>query len=128
MVTARPLEIGMNLLFVHPQMGGIRNSGPSLCRAVLERARQGSEHRFRLFVTPCGAEYLFGRPEFADSVRALGRRCTVERIDLDPRRKLRRFAYEQVRFHRALRDIDLLHSLDYGMPYLSRCRNVVMVR
>jgi len=127
-MVARPPTIGMNLLFVYPEMGGIRNSGPSLCRAVLERAQAASEHRFRLFVTPAGAEYLFARPEFAASVRALGPRCTVEEVELDPRRKLRRFAYEQSRFHRALRGVDLLHSFDYGMPYLSRCRNVVMVR
>ena len=128
MVATRTRTIGMNLLFVCPEMGGIRNSGPSLCRAVLERARAASDHRFRLFVTPAGAEYLFARPEFAASVEALGARCTVEEVALDPRRKLRRFAYEQSRFHRALRGVDLLHSFDYGMPYLSRCRNVVMVR
>src|SRR5262245_54554963 len=127
-MVARPLQIGMNLLFVYPEMGGIRNSGPSLCRAVLDRAREASEHRFKLFMTPAGAEYLFGRPEFAASVQALGARCAIELVALDPRRKLRRLVYEQSRFHRALRGVDLLHSFDYGMPYLSRCRNVVMVR
>jgi glycosyltransferase involved in cell wall biosynthesis len=128
MVATRPLEIGMNLLFVYPEMGGIRNSGPSLCRAVLDRAREVTDHRFKLFLTPAGAEYLFGRPEFDASVRALGSRCEVEVVGLDPRRKLRRLIYEQARFHRVLRDVHLLHSFDYGMPYLSRCRNVVMVR
>src|SRR5262245_23409103 len=128
MVAARPLKIGMNLLFVYPEMGGIRNSGPSLCRAVLDRARESSDHRFKLFVTPTGAEYLFSRPEFAASVHALNGRCDVVEVGVDPHRKLRRFFYEQSGFTRALRGIDLLHSFDYGMPYLSRCRNVVMVR
>jgi glycosyltransferase involved in cell wall biosynthesis len=127
-MVSSPLTIGMNLLFVYPEMGGIRNSGPSLCRAVLDQAREASDHRFKLFVTPIGAEYLFSRPEFAGSVQALNGRCQVELVDLDPRRKLRRFAYEQGRFPRVLRHVDLLHSFDYGMPYLSRCRNVVMVR
>ena len=126
MAAATTWDIGLNLLFLHPRMAGVRVVATQLLQSILQRSLTENDYRFRLFVTPEGSECL-SSSAFQATAGQLGNRLSRVEVAMDPKRRLAKIVYEQLRFLNQLKRVRLVHSFDYTFPLLSKCRNIATV-
>jgi glycosyltransferase involved in cell wall biosynthesis len=111
------MRIGINLLYLIPDVvGGTETYASGLLHGL---AKIDKEDEFIVFVNIEGKNWPI--PDASNFARVV---CPVRAI-----RRSRRYFYEQVRFPRLLakHKIDVVHSLGYVTPLMSRCPSVVSI-
>ncbi len=119
--------MGLNLVFVHPRVAGVRVVATQLTAAILRASTGASDLRYRLFTTPDGQACLWEDAGFRSAASRMAGRLEIEILPVDPRRKAARLLVEQTRLAWLARKVDVLHSFDYTFPYASPAVNIVTV-
>jgi glycosyltransferase involved in cell wall biosynthesis len=111
------LRIGLNLIFLHPTMGGVRVVCLQLLKAICTLLGQHSgDFKGYIFIAPEGRELLEADPALQQLIQAA--EVTIVEVSIRSSNRWLRIISEQIYWYRCPITLDILHCFDYLIPYV----------